>query len=365
MLGAEDVEQDHFQGDALEGGLVHLLLPLDQEVDDVEALFLGVEMGGSSVLLFELGRREGGGAVDLELEEAAVMLEELVEEVGELFAGRKDLVGKLEGVGEVLLVEGLVESEKDGARHQSERCGNFGCCDRMLRIADDLVEERFGVAQRALGEGSDEGKDIVFAGDAEVFSDPGELFLEGLEGDPPQIKSLAAADDGGEDFVGFGGGEEKFHMHWGLFQSFEEGVEGLFGQHVHFVDDVDLIFARRWRVSDRFVDLADVVDAAVGRAVDLEDVERSSGVDVETGWAGIARLEVWGGVAAVQGFGKDAGKGRLPRAAASAEEIGMRQAVVAQGVFQSRNNSVLAYDAGEGLGAVFARNDLVLIFHKN
>jgi hypothetical protein len=51
-----------------------------------------------------------------------------------------------------------------------------------------------------------------------------------------------------------------------LFQGFEQCVEGGAREHVHFVEDIDLVARRRRRVADRVVDLAHVVDAIVEAA---------------------------------------------------------------------------------------------------
>ena len=48
-----------------------------------------------------------------------------------------------------------------------------------------------------------------------------------------------------------------------LFERLEQRVERLFGEHVRFVDDVDLGAAAHRREADLLAQLADVVDAAV------------------------------------------------------------------------------------------------------
>ena len=59
-------------------------------------------------------------------------------------------------------------------------------------------------------------------------------------------------------FVGFGGAKDELHMLGRLFQRLQQGIERLLGEHVHFVDDVDLerarlgrmfTFCRSWRIS--------------------------------------------------------------------------------------------------------------------
>ena len=72
-----------------------------------------------------------------------------------------------------------------------------------------------------------------------------------------------------------------------LFQSLEQAVEGLLRQHMHLVDDVDLV-ARGVRLVVGAVDqVADVVDAGVGGRVHLDHVEMPA---LEDGAAMLALL---------------------------------------------------------------------------
>ena len=74
-----------------------------------------------------------------------------------------------------------------------------------------------------------------------------------------------------------------------LFEGFEKGVKGLFGEHVHFIYNINFIVAR-WGKSDGFVDASNVVDTSVGGAVDFEDIERLRSGDFLTKLALIAGL---------------------------------------------------------------------------
>lgn len=163
--------------------------------------------------------------------------------------------------------------------------------------------------------------------------DPSELGFERFKGDPVEVEPLAAADDSGEDFVRLGRCEKKLHIGRRLFEGLQEGVERLLSEHVHFVDDVDLIVAGGRGISDRLVDLADIVDPAVRGAIDFEDVERAACVDIEAGRAGVAWFAIRGEVVAIKRFGKDAGEGGLSRSAAAAEKIGVGQTSIPQTIF--------------------------------
>ena len=58
-----------------------------------------------------------------------------------------------------------------------------------------------------------------------------------------------------------------------LFQRLEQRVERLVREHVHFVDDVDLEAGAAGPDVDVLPQLADLVDAAVAGAVDLQHVD--------------------------------------------------------------------------------------------
>ncbi len=84
-----------------------------------------------------------------------------------------------------------------------------------------------------------------------------------------QFVALAAGEDGNRDFMQFGGGEHEIHMFGRLFQGLQQGVEGLGGQHVNFVDDDDLVAARGGQKPDFLLQLPNFLDAAVGSAVNF------------------------------------------------------------------------------------------------
>ena len=61
-------------------------------------------------------------------------------------------------------------------------------------------------------------------------------------------------------------------MRWWFLQGLQQRVEGLLGQHVDFVDDVNLETASTWANGDVGTQLADFVDAAVAGTVNFQHV---------------------------------------------------------------------------------------------
>ena len=173
-----------------------------------------------------------------------------------------------------------------------------------------------------------------------------------------QNELQAAGKDGDGDFVRVGGGKDEFDVAGRLFQRFEHGVEGAFGEHVHFVDDIDFVFAGSGGVLGVFQHFADVVDAGVAGGVDFEQIDKAALVDGGAGGALAAGFAV-GRCFAVEAFGEDAGDGGFAHAARAGEQIGVVQAAFVERVLQGFDNVFLADQIGEGFRAPLAGEDLV------
>ena len=109
---------------------------------------------------------------------------------------------------------------------------------------------------------------------------------------------------------------------------------------MHFVDDIDFVFAGSRCILGVFQDFADVVDACVGGGVDFQQVDVAPGIDLRTAFAYAARFAVLR-VFAVEAFGKDAGDGGFAHAAGAGEQVGVVQAAFTQGVLQGFDNVFL------------------------
>ncbi|EEZ75778.1 hypothetical protein NEILACOT_04195 [Neisseria lactamica ATCC 23970] len=102
---------------------------------------------------------------------------------------------------------------------------------------------------------------------------------------------------------------------------------------MHFVDDIDFVFAGGRRVLGVFQDFADVVDACVGGGIDFQQIDVASGINLRTAFAYAARFAVLR-VFAVEAFGKDAGDGGFAHAARSGQQVGVMQPAFVQGILQ-------------------------------
>ena len=119
------------------------------------------------------------------------------------------------------------------------------------------------------------------------------------------------------------------------------------------VDDVDLVAAAHRRVVDAVDDLlADVVDAGAACRVELVDVGVHALGDHLAILAGAVRVGR-GALFAQKRLGKQASRGGLARAARAAEQVGVADFVLLDGVFDGALNLLLPHHVLEDLRTVF------------
>jgi hypothetical protein len=110
--------------------------------------------------------------------------------------------------------------------------------------------------------------------------------------------------------------------------------------------------------AEKFLELAHLVDAGMGRRVYLDHVDARALRHLATGIALATRL---GGRAlgAVDRLGQQAGGRRLANAPKSREEIGLTEGFGGQCVAQGLDDSILPEELGESLRSPGARENLI------
>ena len=149
-----------------------------------------------------------------------------------------------------------------------------------------------------------------------------------------------------------------------LLQRLQQRVERRARQHVHFVEDVDLVARAHRRVADRVVDLPDVVDAVMRGGVHLHHVEMPA---LDDRLAVHAELRHRDGrpvhravrQLVIERARQDARGRRLADAAHAGEDPGLRDAAALERVGDRAHHRVLADQVVEGRGPVFARQHAV------
>ena len=203
----------------------------------------------------------------------------------------------------------------------------------------ELVEQVHRVAQRAGRLASDQPQRVVADRDAFGVGDRAQPPHDVVDRHAAEVVALAAAEDGRLERFGVGGGEDEDDVRGRLFERLEQRVGGRAGQLVDLVDQIDLEAGRAGLVVGALAQLADVVDAAVAGGVDLDQVEAERvRAAVERGGAGRD---------AVDRAGQDSRGGGLAGAARAAEEIGVGDLVLRNGVAQGAHHGVLPRDIVE------------------
>ena len=142
-----------------------------------------------------------------------------------------------------------------------------------------------------------------------------------------------------------------------LLQGLKEGIGRLFGYHVDFVYNVDLVASQIWGVIDFFSQVTDFVNAPVASGVYLYDIRSTTFVDSFTHGAAIARFALLG-VQAANCFSQNASGAGLSGAPWTTEKVGVSHPSISYSVAQCLCNMLLSYYFRQCLGAPFAVKDL-------
>ena len=126
-----------------------------------------------------------------------------------------------------------------------------------------------------------------------------------------------------------------------------------------FVDDDDPVTAVGREVLDAVAQVADIVHAVIGSAVNLENIGRGA-----FGYLDALRADVTGLVRdplfAVEGLGHDTGGTGFADSAGAGKQEGMGNPSCVNGILQSTADMFLAGQLGKVLGAVFPCQDFIV-----
>ncbi len=123
-----------------------------------------------------------------------------------------------------------------------------------------LVEQRQRIAQRTIRRGGDQTQRRRLGSDPFLLEDVGESRGDGGNRQPLQVELQATRQHRHRQFLRIGGGQQELHMRWWLFQRLQQRIERMRRQHVHFVDQVDLVAAAARQVLHVVEQVARVVD---------------------------------------------------------------------------------------------------------
>ena len=117
----------------------------------------------------------------------------------------------------------------------------------MLKLAltkgDGLISETQGVAHAALSRARNDAQCVVLkihAFGVQHFSD---VIDNRLSGNVFELELQAPRQHGHWDFLWICSGQQELYVLWRLFEGLEQRVKTGNGEHMHFVDQVDLVAA--------------------------------------------------------------------------------------------------------------------------
>jgi hypothetical protein len=119
---------------------------------------------------------------------------------------------------------------------------------------------------------------------------------------------------------------------------------------VHLVDDVDLVAISLRCIGDAITELSDLTDAAIGGSIDLKDIEGAARGDLDARRAGPTSVRARA-LFTVERARKDTSGGGLTDAPRAAEEKGVMDAILLNGMGERPCDVVLTRDGIEGLRA--------------
>ena len=179
----------------------------------------------------------------------------------------------------------------------------------------------------------------------------------------PQIKPLATGQHCDGQFPNFRGGENELHMRRWLLQRFQQGIKGGDGEHVHFVNDVNLKSGRSGQITHPVQQFTDVVDTSARSGIHLQHVHIARISDSLAMLADSAGRNCRSTLAvsadAVQGSGNDSRCSCFTDAANTGQNKGMSNAIFTYCIGDSAHQSILAHQFAEFLGPILARQYLV------
>ena len=277
----------------------------------------------------------------------------------------------------IVLAAQFVERAANVALHQRfEQVNHAGAVGQTQHVAyvlrthgsrgmrDRLIEQRERVAYRTFGGASNQCQRLRLGGNLLLGGDAFEVLDQHRIVDPPQVEALAARQHRDRHLANFGGGEDEFDVCRRLFQRLQQGVEGLRRQHVHFVEDIDLVARADRGVARRVGDLAHIIDAVVRRSVHLQHVDMLALHDRLTMDAKLRHRDSRAadrpvGKLVIERARQDTRRRGLADAAHAGEDPGLRDASALERIRDGAHHGLLADQVVEGRRPVFARQHAI------
>ena len=265
-------------------------------------------------------------------------------------------------LGNIAIGNGAGKLAQDLVRNLAQKRAGVVRMHRTVAKDAQLLQRGQRVAHAALGMTRHDSQRLVVVIETLLLAHVCQAMLNILIADAMEIETLAAREDGLQNLLRVGGAQHKDHVCRRLLKRLEQRVERRRREHVDLVDDINLVLAAHRGKVDGVDDLlAHVVHAGTACGIELVDIrvvalgDELALLASTVGHAaactlGARRL----GIAAQQRLGQNARHGGLARAARSAEQVGVGQAPLGDGVLERRDDMLLAHHGVEGERAILS-----------
>ena len=282
------------------------------------------------------------------------MFQKVPKNGGRLPSALQDIVEKGEGGGTVA-VEDMVGQVQNHilSRKAQEVVHRRGVKHFGFGSGRALVQQGQGVAKPAVRPDRNEVRRVFRQGKIAFLGNIKKMVLDVLHGNPMEFIPLAAGQNGQGNLFRLRGGQNKEHMGRRFLQRFQKGVEGLLGEHVHFVDDVHLLPAHRRQSTHRLPQSPDFLNAPVGGRIDFINIEAGACIDFPAALALIAWIHAVR-MKAVHRLGQDFCHTGLSCAPGAGKKIGMGQPVLLDGPLKGDGNMLLPHHLRKRAGPPFS-----------
>lgn len=131
----------------------------------------------------------------------------------------------------------------------------------------------------------------------------------------------------------FGCCQNKYRVRRRFFQCFQEGIECRLRKHVNLIDDIDLVFAGLWRYAYLLGEASDIIYRVIRSSIQLMNIERITVAESAAGRTNAAGFIFGTDVLAIDRFSQDSRTGSLSYTTRPAEQKGLGELIIADGVF--------------------------------
>src|SRR5262249_46740123 len=171
---------------------------------------------------------------------------------------------------------------------------------------------------------------------------------------------LASGENRCRNLMAFCRCHDEHNVRWRLLENLQQCVEGRCRQHVHFVNDEDLVSAPCGGIFGALPELANVIDAGIRGSVDFKNINGFTRRDFLTRITCIARSDRRP-LSAIEAFGQYARCGRFSDSSRSREEIRVTDTLHLDRILERLDNWPLADDVLKNLRSKLPSDNL--IFH--